>query len=163
MAAGDLIAANFADLSTIFGYQAELNGVLVGDGSPWGITEFDGLGDVENTPNTAARLLATGVASGLHMAATGGVVFTAIPRGLSTASEVEAKVALLEAAWSVASPSRTPLELHLLCPGRGHLKVLGWPHTMKVTRSFPAGGVVSVVCAFLRTETTVTVVRAEGA
>lgn len=159
MAAGDLIAANLADLDGDLSYQVEQGGHLIGDGDPWVITRLDGLGDVENPTNTAPRSLASGSSSGAHVAAAGTITFTAAPAKNSTAAEIEADVAELEAAWTIEGVEWQPRELHLLAPGRGHVYVVGWPHTVKVTRSYVAGGVVSVVCGFVKTEVAVTPVE----
>lgn len=158
MPAGDLIEANLADLDGDYTYQAELEGYLLGDGQPWIIQRIDGLGDVSTTSNTAPRSLGTGLASGLHMALPGGIVFSARTVDTTTAAEMEEAIADLQAAWTIATPTETPLELHLLAPYHGHLYVVGWPDTVKVTRDYAGGGIATAVCAFVKTEVAQTLV-----
>jgi len=158
MPAGDLIEANLGDLTGDYCYQAELNAHLIGDGQPWVITRIDGIGDVEVPANTAPRSLATGHASGIHMTAPGGIVFTAKTVDTTTPAEMEEAIADLRAAWAIDTPSYEPMELHLLAPFHGHLYVVGWPNTVKVTRDYAGGGNATAVCAFLKTEPAETLV-----
>lgn len=151
MADGDLIDAHTGDDC----YLVEFEGILIGGGDPWWVTVLDGLGAVTNTGDRQPHTFAASTASGIHVARPGGIVFTAIA-GLNDPAAMEEALAELEDAWTITTPRRTPMVLHLLVPHRGHVSVRGWPDQLVPTRVFAAGGVASVVCTFSRTDTVYT-------
>jgi|JI10StandDraft_1071094.scaffolds.fasta_scaffold06478_2 hypothetical protein len=152
MPAGDLIEADTSGMP----YLAELEGYLLGDRNPWKLTEFAGLGSVANDGDKVPRSFTPGLASGLHVAQAGGIVFSALSLGCTDAAGMEEAIFDVETAWAIATATRDPLELHLLVPFRGHVSVLGWPEQAEVTRILPANGQASVVCTFQRVDVTVT-------